>query len=98
MSLTGKQKNYLRGLGHKLTALVQVGKAGVTPQVLEDIRTKIAHHELIKVKIDCSDQDDLNQLVSELGEDLKVEIVQVIGHTLILYAPAEGESKIPLPS
>ena len=49
--LTGKQKRELRKMAHHLNPIFQVGKEGVTENMLEGIDQAIVKHELIKVKV-----------------------------------------------
>ena len=51
MELTTKQKLYLKSKAHDLKPVVMIGQKGVTDSVIEEIKTSIDHHELIKVKI-----------------------------------------------
>ena len=48
--LTGKQKRYLRGIGHNLSAIFQIGKDGVHQTQIEGIDAALEAHELIKIK------------------------------------------------
>ena len=50
-SLTGKQKSVLRSMGMKLEPVVQIGKEGVTPAVVQAAREAIKKRELIKVRV-----------------------------------------------
>ncbi|MBV9493197.1 MAG: YhbY family RNA-binding protein, partial [Acidobacteria bacterium] len=47
--LTAKQRQFLKGLAHPLQPIVRVGKAGLTPGIVEETRKSIEAHELIKV-------------------------------------------------
>ena len=49
--LTGKQKRHLRALGHKLKALIQIGKKDVEEALISETNAALDHHELIKVKL-----------------------------------------------
>ena len=49
--LTGKQKRFLRGMGHDLKPVVLIGKGELTESVLRETDSALAHHELIKVKL-----------------------------------------------
>jgi len=51
-TLTGKQRQYLKGLAHPLAPIVRVGKGGVTDSVIAETRKSLQSHELIKVRID----------------------------------------------
>lgn len=96
MSLSARQKKYLRSLAHSLPAVVQVGQKGVSSSVLAEINQTLNSHELIKIRIQCDEQAELHALLEEITAAIQAELVQVIGHTVILYRPAE-EAKISLP-
>ena len=49
--LTGKQRRYLRGLGHELKVVVQVGKGGIDDGVIAAVDQALTDHELIKLKV-----------------------------------------------
>ena len=49
--LTSKQRSYLTGLSNDLNPIVQVGKDGVTPQVVASAEEAFNTHELIKVGV-----------------------------------------------
>ena len=49
--LSGKQRRYLRGLGHALRPVVQLGKDGIDDGVVAAIDRALTDHELIKLKI-----------------------------------------------
>ena len=50
MKLTGKQRRYLRSLGHNLHAVVQLGKNGLTKEVMGATDAALTTHELVKVR------------------------------------------------
>ena len=49
--LTGKQKQYLKGTAVDFTAVVQIGKEGITDNVINSVTEALAARGLIKVKI-----------------------------------------------
>ena len=95
-NLTGKQKSFLRGKAHALSAIVQVGKNGITQIAVDEIKRCLADHELIKVKIDVEDQESFQAAIQTLDAEVGAALVQTIGHTAVFYAPAK-EPKIKLP-
>jgi RNA-binding protein len=94
--LNGKQKRFLRGLGHGLKPVVTVGKGGVTEALARETAEAIASHELIKVKILESCTMDRFEVAEELAMACAAEVAQVLGRTLLLYRKAD-EPKIELP-
>ena len=81
--LKGKQKRQLRALAHHLTPIFQVGKSGVNSEMVQGIRDALEKRELLKVSI--------LQNCEVLSERTSSELVQVIGHTIVLYKQSSKE-------
>jgi RNA-binding protein len=94
--LTGKQKRFLRGLGHSLKAVITVGKGDVSGSLVKETDEALASHELIKVKILESCLLDRHQVGEELSAGCGAELAQVLGRTLLLYRAAK-EPRLELP-
>jgi RNA-binding protein len=97
MSLTEKQKRYLRGLGNRLKPIVLIGQHGIDESVLSAITNAVATHELIKIKLLESYAGNRQSAAEELALKTKTELVQVLGKTILLYKSAE-KPKIQVPS
>jgi len=82
--LKGSQRKYLRGLAHSYKPLVQVGKEGLSENVLGSIDTNLEAHELIKVKI-AAERDQREEFVPVIEERLECECVGTVGRMAILY-------------
>jgi RNA-binding protein len=95
--LTGKQRRYLRGLGHHLDPVVFVGKNEVTDAVLAELREALRAHELVKVKLLESVTEKRNVVAKRFAEALGAELVQVLGRTVLLYLRNDWKAKIELP-
>lgn len=95
--LTGKQKNYLRGLGHSLKPLLQIGKHGVTDSFLSNAREALLRHELIKVKLIQAAPLKVADAAKELEEKIPCHVAQTIGKTILIYSPNPEEPVIQLP-
>lgn len=80
-----KQIKYLRGLGHKLPALVLVGKEGLSTPVFEAVNVELKRHELIKVKIGNNSSVKKGDAAEIIPEKAQCHLVQLIGKTLLLY-------------
>lgn len=94
--LSGKQKRYLRGLGHALKPVIMVGKGEITASLLKETIDALASHELIKVKILESCLLGRDEVASDLAVATGAEVAQILGRTILLYRCAE-EAKIELP-
>jgi RNA-binding protein len=95
--LTGKQKRYLRGVGHHLKPVIMVGKGEITEALTAETIEALAAHELIKVKILESCLLDRNEAATELAASSGAEVAQVLGRTILLYKQGK-EPKIELPT
>jgi RNA-binding protein len=95
--LTGKQKRYLRGLGHELKPVIMVGKNEMNEPLIAETDTALAAHELIKVKILESCTTDRHEVAELLAKACGADVAQVLGRTLLLYRRSD-EAKIELPS
>jgi len=96
--LSGAQQKHLRGVAHGYKPLVQIGKDGLTENVLGSIDDAIAAHELIKVKM-AAERDDREQLIHVVEDRLGCECVGMIGRIAILYRenPDPEKRKVTFP-
>ena len=97
MALTGKQRQFLRGLAHALEPVVRIGRAGVSPAVIEETKRSLNAHELIKVRIDHDDSSQRKALAEELANACDAEVAGTIGKLAILYRPRDEDPEIELP-
>jgi len=84
VALNGKQRRYLRSLGHHLRAVVQVGDDGVTDGVIGALAAALETHELVKVRI-ADDRDGREPAIAKLAEGTGAEVAQVLGRTALLF-------------
>ncbi|MDD6762311.1 MAG: ribosome assembly RNA-binding protein YhbY [Clostridiales bacterium] len=89
--ITGKQRAFLRKLGHELQPVMQIGKEGLSDTVIGAIDEVLEKRELIKISILESAMLDTRDTCNETARRLKAEPVQAIGNKFILYRRAEKE-------
>jgi len=94
--LKGFQRKHLRALAHRLKPLVQVGQAGVSPEVLSAVQAALLDHELIKVRL--TRPEDKHAEAAALAQGAGAALVGLVGHTAILYKPHPKEPQIKLPT
>jgi len=75
----------LRGHGHAMSPVVQIGKSGVTEAVVRQVQQALADHELIKVKVGAECPDDRHEVAERLGGEPGINVVQMVGRVLLLY-------------
>jgi RNA-binding protein len=86
-ALKGKQKKYLRALGHHLDQSVLVGKDGLSDNVLQSCDDNLQAHELIKVKLGQNCPLGKKEAAEMVAGQTGSHLVQLIGRTIILYRP-----------
>ena len=96
--MTGIQKRYLRTLAHSLRPVVNLGKQGLSQETRHEIEVQLLDHELIKLKVLDNCPMTKKECANELSRAKSIEVVQVIGKTLVLYCPHSDEPKIELPA
>jgi RNA-binding protein len=87
--LTGKQKRFLRGLGHTLRPVITVGKGEMSEALVAETCDALKSHELIKVKILESCLMDRNEVAADLAAASNAEVAQILGRTFLLYKRGE---------
>lgn len=96
MTLTNKQKQYLKSLAHPLKPVVMIGANGLTEGVLVEIEHALSHHELIKVKISTEERETKNLIAEAIIRETKAYFVQQIGSILTIFRTSDNK-KITLP-
>ncbi len=91
--LTGKQKRYLRSLGNTRKALFQIGKEGLSLNLIDTVKDSLEAHELVKISVLKTCSTDIKELSFDLAMNTKSEVVQIIGKTFLLYRSSK-EKKI----
>lgn len=97
IELTGKQKRFLRGMGSTIDPVIQVGKGGVVPGIIDQARDALEARELIKVRILNNCLEDRKDVARILSERSGSALVQVVGRTFLLYRPSSKNPQIQLP-
>jgi len=97
MSLTGKQRRYLRSLGHAMSPVVQIGRDGMTDQVVAAIDAALTSHELIKIKLGSGSDLERQDAADKAAQATSAEVAQVLGNTVLLYRRHPDKPVIVLP-
>lgn len=89
--ITGKQRAFLRKLGHDLQPVVQIGREGLTENVITAADEALEKRELIKLSVLENAMLDTRETSDEAARRLGAEPVQTIGNRFILYRRASRE-------
>lgn len=78
-------KQSLKAQAHHLKPVILLGAKGLTDAVVAETDIALNTHELIKVKINGAEKEDRVEMSHNLCEQLKAELVQLIGNTAVIY-------------
>ena len=83
--MTSKQRSNLRSLAANLSPVTQVGKGGITENLLNTLSEALEARELIKVNVLPNAEADADTIAQNIAELLGAEPVAVIGRKAVFY-------------
>ncbi|MBE6823858.1 MAG: ribosome assembly RNA-binding protein YhbY [Ruminococcaceae bacterium] len=95
--LTSKQRAYLRALANSIDTILMVGKGGLSEQIFKSADEAVTARELIKGKVLESCEMSVREVAEAIADEIKADVVQVIGTKFVLYRKNEDEPIIVLP-
>ena len=93
--LTGKQKRFLRHEAHHLNAIFQIGKDGLSDNLMDTLSDSLEAHELVKCNLLKTCPVDVREAAIECASATGSEVVHIVGHTFLLYRRSK-ENKLGL--
>lgn len=95
--LTSKQRAYLRGLGASCPAIMQIGKGGLTENLIKTVSDALEARELVKLTVleNCGEQP--RAVLDSLCEALGADAVASVGRKIVLYRESKEKKTIELP-
>ena len=91
MELRGKQKQFLKKEAHHLQAIFQVGKAGLTDEIVKQIDEALEKRELIKISLLQNTDETTDEVATKIAKELDTTVVQEIGKTIIFFLESSQE-------
>ena len=97
--ITSKQRAYLRAMANSIDPIFQIGKSGITDELITQLALALEARELIKIHILETALLDTKACCNELAERLDAQPIQAIGSKVVLYKRAvkPANQKIELP-
>ena len=83
----------LKAKAHHLKPIILMGAKGLTSAVIEETNIALTAHELIKVKINGVEKEDKKAVAIDICQQLQAELVQLIGHTAIIYRKNKDQAE-----
>ena len=94
--LTSKQIAYLRGLASNEDTIMQIGKGGISENLIKTVSDALEARELIKLKVLENSEESPRSAAEALAQATDSEVVTVIGTKFVLYRESENNKKIEL--
>ena len=94
--ITSKQRAYLRGLANGIPAIMQIGKGGISENLIKTVSDALEARELIKLTVLENAMETPRAIADELAETVDADVVGVIGRKVILYRESVNHKKIEL--
>lgn len=95
-NITSKQRSKLKSIAANLSPVTQIGKGGITDNLLKTLSDALDARELIKVNILESADTDARNLAENVADLLDAVPVAVIGRKAIFYRYSTRENFVHL--
>ena len=94
--MTSKQRAYLRSLANTLEPIFQIGKSGISENLIQQLSDALDARELIKIHVLETAPDTAKNLGIEISNLTNSTLVQTIGNKITLFKQKEKNSKYEL--
>lgn len=82
---TSKQRSKARSLAQTIQPVTQIGKGGISDNLVNTLSEALEARELIKISVLNNTDEDAKDLAVSLAEKLNAEVVEIIGKKIVLY-------------
>jgi putative YhbY family RNA-binding protein len=93
--LTSAERRALKGRAHRLSPVVLIGEAGLTPTVVAEVDRALQAHELIKIRVMGTERAAREALLGAVCAATDAAPVQHIGKILVVYRERPAEEQAP---
>jgi len=91
-TITSKQRSKLKSIASTLSPVTQIGKGGITDNLLKTLSDALEAHEIIKVTVLDNAEDTPRNIAENVAELLGAVCVTVIGRKAIFYRYSSREN------
>ena len=82
---TSKERSNLRSMAQTIQPITQIGKGGISENLIISLSEALEARELIKVSVLNNNDDDPKAIASKLERLLNAQTVAVTGKKIVLY-------------
>lgn len=83
--ISKQQRQQLKSIAHNLKPIFQVGKSGLSDDLIIGVANALEKRELIKISVLQNCPYDKKEVAYDLANLTNSEVVQIIGRTIVLY-------------
>jgi len=94
--ITSKQRAALRSMSNDMPSIIQVGKGGISENLLKTVSDALEARELIKLCVLDNSDYSARTAADELSEELGADVVSVVGKKFVLYRESVNNKRIEL--
>lgn len=94
--ITSKERAYLRGLANTIPAIMQIGKGGISENLIKTVSDALEARELIKLTVLENSMEAPKDMANALAAAVSADVVGVVGRKIILYRESVNNKKIEL--
>lgn len=94
--ITSKQRSKLKAIAANIQPVTQIGKNGITDNLLKTLSDALEAHEIIKVNILQNSEEDALNLAENIADLLDAIPVAVIGRKAIFYRRSQKDNFVHL--
>ena len=90
--MTSKERAAWRAKANTLEPIIQIGKEGITDNLITQIDDTLDVRELIKIRVHLETAPQTpKEFAPQLADAFQAEIIQVIGGVIVLYRKADPD-------
>lgn len=93
--ITAANKKYLRKLSMSYRPLFQIGKEGLSYNLIRSLNDSLEAHELVKCSLLKTSPIDVREAAIECSSQTHSEVIHIVGRTFVLYRRSK-ENKLGL--
>lgn len=94
--LNSRQRAQLRGLANSMETIFQVGKGGISDQLIKQVSDALEARELIKLRVLETSPVTSREAADTIADAVGADVVQVIGYRFVLYKESKEHKTIVL--
>jgi len=93
--ITSKMKKRIKSELDTEKPTIWIGKDGISQQILNEISRQLEKREMVKIKIlqTALGEEEAKNIASKVAEKTESTLVDLQGHTIILYKPRKRRNE-----